>query len=204
MSLFYQIAYRIGLTPWEAAATHKVAADQTALLFDREASERGGSLGRALDLGCGTGFWSVDLARRGWQVVGIDLVSKAIAQARQRAQKAGVDVQLIRGDLTDLRSAGVGRGFQFFWDFGMMHGFTPSQLAAVAREVTAIAAPDATLLMLAWAPGRRGPLPRGLSRADVEAGFPDWRVIDEQPFDATGLPPPLRNVNPRMYRLRRT
>ena len=32
--------------------------------------------------------------------------------------------------------------------------------------------------MLGWAPKRRGPLPRGVSRSEVEAAFPQWDVTD--------------------------
>jgi hypothetical protein len=128
--------------------------------------------------------------------------SEGRQKARERAEKAGVEVRFIEGDLTALRKAGVGEGFRFFWDFGAVHGLTRAQREAVGREVTAVAAPDATILMLAWKPGRRGPLPRGASRADIEAAFPDWRVIEEEVFDVSGLPPPLKNVDPRCYRLR--
>ena len=75
---------------------------------------------------------------------------------------------------------------------------------ALGREVTAVAAPGATLLLMAWAPGRRGPLWRGASRADIEAAYPDWTVIGEQSFDVTGAPfyRHMRKANPRCYRLR--
>jgi len=69
------------------------------------------------------------------------------------------------------------------------------------RELDAVATDDATLLLLAWAPGRRGPLHRGMSRDELHAVFPGWRVTDEEPFDVTGLPRPLRHVDPRVYRL---
>lgn len=46
-------------------------------------------------------------------------------------------------------------------------------------------------------------LPRGMSHADVEAAYPGWKVIDEEPFDVSGAPRPMRNANPRWYRLRR-
>jgi SAM-dependent methyltransferase len=203
MSLFYRIAYAVGLTPWEHAATHPAAADHIAALFDREERERTQPYGRALDLGCGSGHWAIELARRGWQVTGIDIVRKAIRQARERARHAGADIRFIEGDITALRQSGIGPGFSFIWDFGTVHGLSPDGRAAVGREVSAVAAPDATMLMLAWAPGHRAPLPRGASRADIEAAFPDWAVIDEDAFDATGLPSPLRRVDPRCYRLRR-
>jgi SAM-dependent methyltransferase len=203
MSLFYRIAYTIGFTPWEHAATHPAAADHIAALFDREERGRSPPYGSALDLGCGSGHWAIELARRGWQVTGVDIVPSAIRQARERARRAGVDVRFIEGDVTKLRAADVGSGFGFIWDFGTVHGLTPDERAAVGREVSAVAAPEATMLMLAWTPRRRGPLPRGASRADIEAAFADWMVIGEDAFDATGLPPPLRSVDPRCYRLRR-
>ena len=105
--------------------------------------------------------------------------------------------------MTALRAAGVGSGFRLIWDFGTVHGLTAQQRGAVGREVTEVAGDDATLLMLAWAPGRRGPLPRGMSRRDVEETYPAWRVVDVEPFDAEGLPKPLRSVNPQAYRLQR-
>lgn len=203
MSLFYRIAYSIGFTPWEHAATHPAAADHIGALFEREARERTPPYGSALDLGCGSGHWAIELAARGWRVTGIDIVPKAIGKARERARRAGADVRFVEGDVTALRAAGVGSGFSFVWDFGTVHGLNPTERAAVGREVSAVAAPDATMLMLAWVPGRRGPLPRGASRADIEAAFPDWAIIDEDAFDVTGLPPPLRGVDPRCYRLRR-
>ncbi|MEJ2376258.1 MAG: class I SAM-dependent methyltransferase [Pseudolabrys sp.] len=204
MSLFYKLAYAIGFTPWENAAAHRPAAEQVAALFDREQSERAPPYGRALDLGCGTGHWTVDLALRGWQATGIELVSNAVRKARARARDAGVDVQFIQGDVTALRAAGVQPSFQFIWDFGTVHGLTSSQRQAVGREVTAVTEPSATMLMLAWAPGRRGPLPRGASRTDIEMAFPSWTIIDAAAFDVSGLPPPLRKVEPICYRLRRT
>jgi methylase of polypeptide subunit release factors len=107
MSLFYKLAYAIGFTPWENAATHRPAAEQVSALFDREQDERRPPYGSALDLGCGTGHWTIDLALRGWQVTGIELVSNAVSKARERAKDAGVDVQFIQGDVTALRAAGI-------------------------------------------------------------------------------------------------
>lgn len=203
MSLFYRIAYQLGITPWEEAASHPPAARQVAALFDREEQERPAPRGRALELGSGRGHWSIELARRGWQVTGVELVAKAVRAARERASEAGVAAEFVQGDVTALRDAGIGSGFRLAWDFGTVHGLDAAGRAAVGRELTAVTADDATLLMLAWTPGRRGPLPRGASRPEIEAAFRDWTITDEEPFDATGLPAPLRGVDPRVYRLRR-
>lgn len=203
MGLFYSLAYSVGFTPWEEAARHPAAAGQVAALLDREERERRPPYGRALDLGCGRGHWSLELARRGWQVTGVELVPRAARAARRRASAAAADVTIVEGDMTALTEAGVGSGFRLVWDFGALHGLTPEELRAVGRGVGEVAAEDATALILAWSPGRRAPLPRGLSGEELEAAFAGWRVSDEEPFDATGLPRPLRNVGPRVFRLRR-
>jgi hypothetical protein len=113
-------------------------------------------------------------------------------------------LQFIQGDVTALRAAGIKPGFQLVWDFGTVHGLTPAQREAVGREVSAVTELGATMHMLAWAPAWRGPLPRGASRADIQMAFPSWMIIDELAFDVSGLPPPLRKVNPICYRLRRS
>jgi len=51
MILFYQIAFQLGLTPWEEAAeTH---GPLISVLLERETADRDGP-GSALDPGCGT------------------------------------------------------------------------------------------------------------------------------------------------------
>ena len=65
--------------------------DKISELFDREESGREPPYGPALDLGTGSGIWGVLLAKRGWQVTGVDLVEKALRRARDRVTNAGVD-----------------------------------------------------------------------------------------------------------------
>lgn len=55
--------------------------------------------GRALDLACGEGQNAVWLATLGWKVRGIDYSDVAIEKARARAQREGVEVELLCADL---------------------------------------------------------------------------------------------------------
>jgi hypothetical protein len=34
---------------------------------------------------------------------------------------------------------------------------------------------------MAWTPGRRGPLPRGASSEEIQAAFPEWTLVDDEP-----------------------
>lgn len=58
--------------------------------------------GRALDLGCGYGRAAIYMARRGWEVDGVDFIPQAIEEAQRRATAAGVEVRWHVGDVTAL------------------------------------------------------------------------------------------------------
>jgi SAM-dependent methyltransferase len=55
---------------------------------------------RLLDIACGTGPHLIRLARRGYQVSGLDLSAKNIAYLRERAAAGGLPVDLRVGDMT--------------------------------------------------------------------------------------------------------
>ncbi len=56
--------------------------------------------GTAVDLGCGTGQNALMLARRGWQVTGVDWAEEAIRLAQQAAQAQGLDARFLVADTT--------------------------------------------------------------------------------------------------------
>jgi len=57
---------------------------------------------RVLDLACGWGRHSVELARAGLQVTGYDLSQTLLDRAAKRAEAAGVRVEWVRGDMREL------------------------------------------------------------------------------------------------------
>jgi SAM-dependent methyltransferase len=200
----YGLAYAIGFHPWEDLAEHPPFADKLLALVAREEAGCERPYGPALDLGTGSGVWAVELAKRGWSVTGVDIVDKALRRARDRAEQAAVEVHLVRGDVTALRQADVGSDFRLVLDTGTFHGLSDGARRTMALEVGAIAAPEATVVLDCFAPGRRGPLPRGASRADVETSFVDWTVTDVEVADSE--PDALARLfkfDERFYRLRR-
>lgn len=201
MKLAYRLAYALGFFPWERVATYPPAVRQIALLLAAEEHGRDRPFGRALELGCGRGHGSIVLARRGWQVTGIDFVGSALRAARRAARAANVEIDFRQADLERLAGADLGAPFRLFWDFGVLHGMRQAARVEIARQLTARAAPGAAALLFAWPPGRRGPLPRGMSRAEIESAFHGWPVTGVQPFAATGLPRPFLAVEPQVYRL---
>jgi SAM-dependent methyltransferase len=195
----YARMYRFGITPWErygAAAAASIAA-----LLDREETERSRLLGRALDLGCGRGQYTPELARRGWEAVGIDYVPAAIEAAA--AKSRGVDgLSYVVGDVTRLPSAHLGM-FDFFLDIGCFQGLDTGQRLSQGKGVSALANPGATLLLLSFGPGRWRSLVGGASREEVETAFAGWQMLAVDPADAAGLGWPMSTTAPQWYRLRR-
>ncbi len=53
-----------------------------------------------LDVGCGTGRHSIELARRGYSMTGLDLSTGMLAQAKTAAQHAGVQAEWVHADAT--------------------------------------------------------------------------------------------------------
>jgi SAM-dependent methyltransferase len=201
MSRFYRFAYAVGFKPWEQDAEN--VAPQLRSLLTREEADRERPYGAALDLGCGTGRWSVELSRRGWDVTGVELIPKAVRGARRRAEQAGVDARFVEGSVTELRAADVGTGFRLFLDVECFNHLSDEQRATVGKAVDAVAAPDAVMLLLVWARARRGPLPPGATSRDLETAFVGWHIVNEDPYEAK-LPWPLRGINPRWYRMVRS
>jgi len=61
--------------------------------------ERGGAV---LDLACGTGRHTIELARRGYEVVGLDLSLAMLARAGEDAQDHEAKVNFVQGDMREM------------------------------------------------------------------------------------------------------
>jgi 2-polyprenyl-3-methyl-5-hydroxy-6-metoxy-1,4-benzoquinol methylase len=57
---------------------------------------------RILDVGCGTGWHSIELSKRGYSVTGIDLSESQLAYARERAIRSNLNIPFLRHDARDL------------------------------------------------------------------------------------------------------
>jgi SAM-dependent methyltransferase len=194
----YARMYRFGFTPWERYGT--VAAASISALLDREEAERS-RLGRALDLGCGRGQYTPELARRGWEAVGIDYVPAAIEAAAAKSRGAE-GLSYVVGDVTRLEPARLGT-FDFFLDIGCFQGLDAGQRLCLGGGVGALANPGATVLLLSFGPGRWRWLVGGASREEVQTAFAGWEMLAAEPADTAGLGWPMNKTAPQWYRLRR-
>jgi SAM-dependent methyltransferase len=124
------------------------------------ADRRVGSGDRVLDVACGPGSMAIAAAARGAVTTGLDISATLLEAARRSAEQAGVTVDWLEHDMTDLPFAD-GSFDRVLSAFGCM--FAPEPYA-MARELRRVCASDGTIDVLAWGPesavGRMGPLAR--------------------------------------------
>lgn len=137
--------------------------------------------GRALELGCGTGTNSVYLAQHGWKVVAVDLIDRAIDEARRRVAAAGVPVQLLCGDATRLDELDVPGRYDLFFDLSCYCGIPHHRRDAYAAGVTSRAEPGARLLMFGYGPEAFEDEISGVTAAELATRFTGWDLIDTTP-----------------------
>ncbi|NJE26818.1 class I SAM-dependent methyltransferase [Thermococcus sp. MV5] len=57
---------------------------------------------KILDLACGTGIPTLELARRGYEVIGMDLHEEMLEVAKRKAKREGLTIEFIQGDALEV------------------------------------------------------------------------------------------------------
>jgi SAM-dependent methyltransferase len=128
----------VALDFWRNAVTHLMPPDQTRVDVDfLEAVLNLPPGGRVLDIPCGNGRHSMELAARGYRVTGIDLAAEYIAEAKGAGAGAGLHAEFLEGDMRAIDAAGE---FDGAFCFGNSFGYLGYEgdgafLAAVARAL---------------------------------------------------------------------
>jgi len=106
---------------------------------------------RVLDLGCGDGTTALPAARRGADVLGVDIARNLVAAARRRAASEGLrNCRFQEGDAADLNGLASGMFDHVFSFFGAM--FAPRPVD-VAKEMVRVTRAGGRIVMGNWIPG---------------------------------------------------
>lgn len=111
---------------------------------------------RMLDIGCGTGRHLLELAARGYDVVGIDPEPAMVAYAEDQALIRGLTATFARGSLQQFA---VDEQFDTAWCFMDTFRFllTDDEIIAHLRQVAAVLQPDGLYILDFWVPRAAGP-----------------------------------------------
>jgi len=136
--LFFELQYLLKKPPWDTG----ISPPELIEFLDNNPP------GRALDLGCGTGTNALTMAQYGWDVVGIDISSRAIKKAQQKTNSVGANVLFLQGDVTELK--GVDGTFDLILDIGCFHAISIPSKKKYAENLSKFLRPDGTFLLYTW------------------------------------------------------
>lgn len=172
--------------------------EQPPALLER-AIDRRGTPGRALDVGCGEGVYTVHLAQAGYRVVGVDFVPAALDAARARAALAGVEVELRECEVTEYNATAP---FDIVLDSGCLHHLPRGRVAAYRDRLDQWLAPGGDYILVHFSNRPRvGWIPKGPGRltrdqaVDLFAPF-ELQAEDETEFD---VPFPMGRMRAGIY-----
>lgn len=166
--LNFELMYILGRTPWDT----RISPPELITFLENHEP------GRALDIGCGTGTNLITMAQRGWQVTGVDISSRAIHQAQCKAQVAGLQIQLIRADVSSFDD--IAGTFDLALDIGCFHSLSREEQTRYASNLNRFINPGGTFLLYTW-------LPEDTKKAN---GYPSQEVITrlfDQHFELTSI-----------------
>jgi SAM-dependent methyltransferase len=206
----YDLMYRFG-APWEGADRVELRALVEDGRCSPEALRRPGlPTARALDVGCGAGNVSTELARAGFEVTGVDFSPVALRKARAAAGRQGLGpdrVRFVQGDLTNGGIEGVDGPFDLIVDYGTLDDLPGAGRQALARYVTRMARPGGRFFLFAFA-GDPADLPRfsfgGPSRAFPGLLPGEVERLFEPAFRVEVLAAPTRTTHVGTWLLERT
>lgn len=112
--------------------------------------------GRALDLGCGPGRNSLQLAALGYDVDAVDLSPAAIAWGEERAREAGAGIRFHRGNAFDLTTTELTGPYDLVYDSGCFHHLPPHRRVSYLTLLDRVLAPGGHLGLTCFAAGAMG------------------------------------------------
>jgi SAM-dependent methyltransferase len=106
---------------------------------------------KVLDLGCGDGTTAVPAARRGADVLGVDIAANLVSAGNERAKAAGLEnLRFEEGDASNLNRISDDKFDLVVSIFGAMFAPRPFD---VAEEMVRVTKPGGRIVMGNWIPG---------------------------------------------------
>ena len=171
MKWMYNFIYRYSLVPWDIGPRQE--------LIDVIESGRVESC-RTIYLGSGTARNAIYMAERGFDVTAVDYSYSAIKLGRRRAQAAGVDINFVIDDLTNLSQ--INGKYDFLVDFGTFDDLNPEDRQRYLENILPLSKHGSLFFLwcFEW-PTRwweRFPFPMALEPGEVNQRFAEYFEVE--------------------------
>jgi ubiquinone/menaquinone biosynthesis C-methylase UbiE len=133
-------------------------------------------IGKALDICCGAGSNAVYLAKKGFTVTGIDISSKAIEYAKEKAEKANVKVKLMVQNFLELPFKD--EEFDFVFDMGCFHHVEVDDRNIFIKVVRRVLKKGGSYLLVCFS-YKNGPAWNHFTKKQIIQLFADYFEIKE-------------------------
>ena len=182
MPSWWDLAYRFG-APWDSGTSP----DELKGLVE------GGRLkvGKALDIGCGTGTNVLYLAQRGFQTFGVDASKVAIKRAVAKAERQKAKCSFYLLDFTDTDAVSKALpAFDILLDVGCFHSLPTEDRQRYVDSLMVVSRPKSVYLLWFFIPSSGWSYgPRGVSEEEIDGAFSkQFSVIEKHPVDTAFRP----------------
>jgi SAM-dependent methyltransferase len=167
---WWESAYK-GSPPWDTGAPQP---EIVKLVEDGEIPK-----GRVLDIGCGLGYNSIFLAKKGFSVTCLDIAHVAVKKGRVNAAKQKVKVDFRVGDALALDEYFEKEYCNSVIDSGLFHTLSDEKRPVFARQIWRVLVEGGKYFVLCFSdkePGDEGP--RRVSKKEIEETFAGMFRID--------------------------
>jgi SAM-dependent methyltransferase len=153
-------------------------------------ADRGLLSGRLLDAGCGTGEHVLLADARGARALGVDIASRAIARARQKAAERGLAARFEVADVLNLGQLGL--TFDTVIDSGVFHVFDDEDRARYVTSLASVLRSGGHCHLMCFSDRQSGDWgPRRVRQDELRAAFADGWTFTSLQADAFDLNPGL-------------
>ncbi len=189
----WDASYQDGPAPWDIGRPQPTVGRLAA----------GGRFAAAvLDAGCGTGENALHIAALGVPVLGFDVAETALAMAREKAAKRGIEAEFVAADALHLER--LRRRFATVLDCGLFHTFDGAERPEYVASLASVTEHSGTLYVLCFSDEGPDTGPHPVRKDDLRAAFgpgSGWTVAAIEPdrvqtrfHDANGAPAWLATI----------
>ena len=102
-----------------------------------------------LDIACGTGNYTIELAKRGYIVDGVDLDNEMINAGKKKAEAENLDINFIQGNMKDIKLLFSNKKYDLVYCIGnsLVHLDNENEIRQMINDVADITNDNGTLII---------------------------------------------------------